>query len=171
MKQIEKFFAADRVGLEVARFIVGHCARMFEPEPRLFEWWEGYSQVADDFEHKRPVCAGALTRMRLSLEHLEGLDEVGEHYIAASKMALSAVMLYIGNEHSDMLEIRDAIHDDIEPLLLKGLDLLDEVQASRITDEEKVPVRFADATHEELRHRKEQAQLRYLIDNAVTANG
>lgn len=161
-----------RLALDDGRWVLGEATRRLVPSQELDGWWDGYNSVAMAFAASENVCAQSMAEMRKSLEYVTAVDVVGETLIATSKMVLSAVVLFAGNPTGSLVWERDEMHDDLDPLLRKAVELLDSVaEVIEAGDAEYGTVRYVvefDADYpQRLAKRNEQNRLRFLIDNAV----
>jgi hypothetical protein len=166
----------DRFDLDDARWALGEATRRLAPSPELSGWWEGYDAVAMAFAAGQNVCAHSMLEMRRTLEYVRSDDPIADSLIATSKMVLSAVVLFTVNPTGGLLAERDEIHDDLDPLVRKAVEILHGVavevdDADVYADGNALFLVEFDAEHpKRINERNERNRLKWLIDNAVRPN-
>lgn len=161
--------------------MVACAVRAMEPDGQLAERWDEFSErVLSWAERDRELESPQhLHGLRLMLEQMCGDSEVGEMLVAVAKLGMSAVLTAIPNIYVIVLEDRDEMHDDLAPLIEKGINLLH--RANQVEPFDPV-VRVDYEINELLEQRKGEYAERIqnerkrnwvsqLIDNAVRAPG
>jgi hypothetical protein len=166
----------ERPGVAQAMEMVVAAIEAMEPDGQLTERWEEYkSTMVGWAKHEQPLTPEALGGLRLSLEGMAGDSEAGELLVAAAKLGLSAVLTAAPNIFHILLPERDPMHDDIAPLIEKGINLLHKARALDHFDpvvrvdysiQERLDRRKAEHV-EEMEREKRQDWVGELISNAV----
>jgi hypothetical protein len=169
----------DRLDLNDARWVLGEVTRRIVNSQELDGWWEGYESVAMAFAASENVCARSMAEMRKSLEYVrpfqssEADERICECLIAASKMVLSAVIVFSSNPTGGLYQERDPIHDDLDPLIRKAVEILHGVAEAvdendvQVADTSRYVVEF-DAEHpQRMKARNDRNRVQFLIDNAI----
>jgi hypothetical protein len=156
----------ERFALPVAEAVLRESLGMMDPQGILVSsgGWDSYCTEVWGMLDGQPIADGRVVEMRMGLEYLKAPASEGDFLICAAKMCLSAWVLASLNHFAPILEKRHAIHDDIDPLLQRGVFML--ATAEQATnpdysvewDEEVIP-----AVH----HQHQQGHLAYLIKTAV----
>jgi hypothetical protein len=154
-----------RLDLNDGRWLLGEATRRLVPALELEGWWEGYEAVCMAFAASEDVCGKSLIELRQSLEYMVCDEKAGELLIACSKMVLSAMVVFLANPTGGLVVERDDIHDDLDPLLRKGLSLL--LMAAQTIELERYMVEFDAEYPERIKERNEKNRMRFLIRNAV----
>ena len=161
--------------------MVACAVRAMEPDGQLAERWDelsgkvlSWAEREEELESPR-----ALQALRIMLEQVCGDGEVGEILVAAAKLGMSAVLTAVPNIYCIVLPDRDEMHDDVAPLVEKGVNLLHRANQAEPFDP---VVRVDYEINETLETRKVEYQNRIqteakkdwvgqLIKNAVRAPG
>src|SRR4051794_3783019 len=102
--------------------MVACAVNAMEPDGQLAERWEEFAgQALGWAEREQPVSIDALHGLRIMLEQVSGDGEVGEILIAVAKLGMSATLTAVPNFYCIVLKDRDEMHDDIAPLVEKGI--------------------------------------------------
>lgn len=114
-----------RPGVDKAMEVVTCAVEAMVPDGQLAERWSEFRDTVLGWSRmEEPITPPVLYGLRLSLEQMCGDDESGELLVAAAKMGMSAVLLAAPNAYVRVLKDRDEMHDDIAPLIEKGVYLL-----------------------------------------------
>jgi hypothetical protein len=141
-----------RPGIGEAMEMVAAAVEAMEPDGQLAERWDEFSGMILGWAHREdPITPEAMQGIRLQMEGVSGDGPVGEMLVATVKLGLSAVLLAFPNIFYILLEDRDPIHDDVAPLVEKGVNLLHKAKAS---DEFDPTVRIDYELHERLEKKK-----------------
>lgn len=144
----------DRPDIKHAMELVVAAIEAMEPDGQLAERWDEYKGAMLNWANREgdPVPPQALHGLRLSLEGMAGDSETGELLIAATKLCMSAVLVAVPNVYYILLPDRDAMHDDIAPLIEKANVLLHKAAAIEPFD----PIVRVDYTVQERLEAKRQ---------------
>lgn len=166
----------ERPGVKDAMELIVTAMEAMEPDGQLEERWPEYkSAILSWAKGEQATTPEALQGLRITLEGIAGDSETGDCLVAATKLCLSAVLTAVPNIYCILLPDRDAMHDDVAPLVEKAFNLLHMAAA----DEFFNPVVRVDyAIHEKLEAKKQfyanEAQqqqeknwAKELIDNAI----
>lgn len=166
----------DRPGVAEAMEMVAAAIEAMQPDGQLTERWDEYKgMIVSWARHEQPVTPESLHGLRVSLEGMAGDSEAGELLIAATKLGISAVLTAAPNIFSIVLADRDPMHDDIAPLIEKGINLLHKARALDNFDpvvrvdysiQERLDQRKAEHV-ERMEREKKHDWVAELISNAV----
>jgi hypothetical protein len=121
--------------MAVAREMIETAVLAMEPDHVLAETFTGYSELLLSWcRSEQPIEMSVLHQLRTSLERIKGDHETGELLICAAKMGLSATLVAAPNPYTNVLDRREWIHDDIEPLVMKGVDHLHDINGCKEFD-------------------------------------
>jgi hypothetical protein len=171
----------ERPGVEEAMQMVSCAVRAMEPDGQLAERWDEFSgKVLSWAEREQELESPQhLHGLRMMMEQMCGDTEVGEILVAVTKLGISAVLTAVPNIYCIVLKDRDEMHDDLAPLVEKGINLLHRANQTEPFDP---VVRVDYQINETLEQRKEEHLERMkteakkdwvsqLIENAVRAPG
>jgi hypothetical protein len=109
--------------------MVALAVETMEPVGQLAERWDEFREPMIAWARRTSrIDPHVLHALRISMEQMGG-DAVGQRLLAAAKLGVSAVLLAIPNVWYIVLVDRDPMHDDIAPLIEKGLRLLREAKS------------------------------------------
>lgn len=166
----------DRPGVKEAMELIVTAIEAMEPDGQLEERWDEYKgTILNWAKREEPTTPQALHGLRVSLEGMAGDSETGELLIAAIKLCMSAVLTAVPNIYYILLDERDAMHDDIAPLIEKGFVLLHKAATIEPFDpivrvDYSIPDRLEAKKQfyvEEAEQAAKKSWVTELIDNAV----
>lgn len=148
-----------RPGVKEAMQLVVAAVEEMEPDGQLAERWDELRGLLLGWaKNENPIAPEALHGMRLTLEQVCGDQETGDMLVAATKLAISAVLTAVPNIYYIVLEDRDDMHDDIAPLVEKGVNLLHKARATEPFDP-TVRVDYAIEAAVEAKKKEHQARM------------
>jgi len=160
----------SRMDMETARVTLRAVIGSMEPDGWLAEMWGDYTGMVLSFtDGNGSLGHQVLQQLRVGLETVEGDNDCGEWLIASAKMCLSAYLLVLPNPYYAFYPEKDVMHDDVQPLVLKGLRL---AYLAAEADPFDLTVRIDQSRPERLEKAHEQNFMRGLLGNMVwRANG
>lgn len=170
-----------RPGVAEAMQMVSVAVSAMEPDGQLAERWSEFSSKVLSWADRTEAMESphVLHGYRMMMEQMRGDSEVGEILVAVTKLGMSAVLTAVPNIYCIVLPDRDDMHDDIAPLVEKGLNLLHRAnQVEPFDPVVRVDYEIADlleqrkAEHvQEIEREQKRNWVSDLIDNAVRAPG
>lgn len=170
-----------RPGVAEAMQMVSVAVSAMEPDGQLAERWDEFSGKILSWADREEAMESphVLHSYRMMLEQMRGDSEVGEILVAVTKLGMSAVLTAVPNIYCIVLPDRDDMHDDIAPLVEKGLNLLHRAnQVEPFDPVVRVDYEIADLLEErkvenmqEIEDQQKRNWVSDLIDNAVRAPG
>jgi hypothetical protein len=151
--------------MEAARVTLRAVVGSMEPDGWLTDMWGDYTRMIESFtEGAGSLGHQILQQLRVGLETVEGDADCGEYLIASAKMCLSAYLLVAPNPYYAFYPEKDIIHDDVQPLVLKGLRL---AYLARDSEPFDLTIRIDQSRPEKLEKAHEQNFIRGLLGNAL----
>jgi hypothetical protein len=139
--------------------------RAFEPsDPRLQELWPRMIEVIEGLasaDETFPIPI--IQHVRYSLEGMGGENECSDLMLGAAKHLVTAFLLWTSNPFRRFRDEWTFVHDDITPLLTKGIELANEAKQKPFDG----AIEINDRRPEELSDFSRDDMLEGLIRNAI----
>lgn len=140
------------------------CAvKAMQPDGQLAERWEEFKgKLLNWAERREEETPQGLYALRMMLEQVRGDNDVGEMLVATTKLGLSAVLTAVPNIYVIVLRDRDPMHDDVAPLVEKGINLLHRANQTDPFD----PVVRVDYDIEDVLERRKEEHIQRIHEQA-----
>lgn len=136
-------------------------------EPELAAIWPQFVNVIEHIvEGNSPIPT--IQHARYAFDGIEGDTSCGEYLIGSAKMLLSAFLLSAPNPMSVFRQEMGYIHDDVEPLIEKGLEL---AGYARQYDPFEGGIHPTNERAERLADSQERSHMENLIRSAIRPKG
>lgn len=130
--------------------------------------WDSYITEVGQMLNKGDLTPSRVIELRMGLEYLKADTTEAEALLGAGKMAMSAYVLYTSNGFSLIRAERNHFHDDIDPLLRKGVHFL---ALAEDVDEPDFSVEWDESVIGRVQEQRDKQQLGFLIRTAVRPTG